>query len=400
MTKRRTTKRHPRRPEGHVYRRGQVWWFKWVGSDRRTYYRSSSSADRALAEQMLREELQRKGRGQVASVDPRSCLVDDLLEMLLARSRTEARKSTGRTELSCRHLLRLFKGVPAIRVSGADITRYADLRLKEGAAPATVNRELAALRAAYRLARRNELLPSMPHVALLPERNVRSGYATAQQVEAICRHLGDAEADAVRFMFITGWRSKSEVLSLTWAHVDWAAAFVRLTPGTTKNDEGRAFPLTMELRAVIDRRLEATRRCERAQGQIIAPIFHRGGRPIRGMRRSWRSACRKAGVPGLILHDLRRSAVRNLERAGISRSVAMKMTGHKTESIYRRYAIVAESDLTEAGARLSAQLAGTLQVSGNRRTSTVSHRQSELFTSAIGGGCQARGISRRSGPVR
>jgi len=73
------------------------------------------------------------------------------------------------------------------------------------------------------------------------------------------------------------------------------------------------------------------------------------------MRRSWASACRKAGVPGLILHDLRRSAVRNLERAGISRSVAMKLTGHKTEAVYRRYAIVSEADQA-AGVKLLAAL--------------------------------------------
>ena len=72
------------------------------------------------------------------------------------------------------------------------------------------------------------------------------------------------------------------------------------------------------------------------------------------MRRSWKTACTDSGVPGRLLHDLRRSAVRNLERAGVSRSVAMKMTGHKTESVYRRYAIVSESDLREAAAKLAA----------------------------------------------
>jgi integrase len=68
----------------------------------------------------------------------------------------------------------------------------------------------------------------------------------------------------------------------------------------------------------------------------------------------------KAGLPGLLFHDLRRSAVRNLERASVPRSVAMKLIGHKTESIYRRYAIVAEADLREAGVKLSA-LADSVQ---------------------------------------
>jgi hypothetical protein len=85
---------------------------------------------------MLRDELQRKVKGQAASVDPRRCLVDDLLETFLARYRTEGRRSVGRAELSCRHLLRVFAGVPAVRVTGADVTRYADLRVQEGAAAA------------------------------------------------------------------------------------------------------------------------------------------------------------------------------------------------------------------------------------------------------------------------
>ena len=131
---------------------------------------------------------------------------------------------------------------------------------------------------------------------------------------------------------------------------------MRLEPGTTKNREGRAFPLIPELRALLERRLEITRRCERAQGRIIPWVFHRSGRPIKSMARAWRTACRKAGVPGRVLHDFRRTAVRNLERASISRSVAMKMTGHKTESVYRQYAIVSEGDLREAGAKLSASV--------------------------------------------
>jgi hypothetical protein len=110
-----------------------------------------------------------------------------------------------------------------------------------------------------------------------------------------------------------------------------------------------AAAITPALRALLERRLEFTRPCERTQGRIIPWVFHRKGQPVKTMTKSWRTACKNAGVPGRLLHDLRRTAVRNLERATVSRSVAMKMTGHKTESVYRRYAIVSEGDLREAG---------------------------------------------------
>jgi integrase len=196
----------------------------------------------------------------------------------------------------------------------------------------------------------------MPRIRLLPENNARQGFADAKEVAAICRRLPRDLADVVQFMFITGWRSRSEVLPLAWAQVDFAGGFVRLEPGTTKNNEGRAFPLIPELRQLLERRRELTRRCERAQGSIIPYVFHRYGKRVRSIRKAWKTACRKAGVPWLLPHDLRRSAVRNLERAGVSRSVAMKLTGHKTEHVYRRYAIVAENDLREAGTKLSVTL--------------------------------------------
>ena len=164
---------------------------------------------------------------------------------------------------------------------------------------------------------------------------------------------GDAEADIAWFCYDTGWRNKSEAFPLKWAQGGWAGGFVRLEPGTTKNREGRAFPMTPALRAILERRLEFTRRCERTQARIIPWVFHRKGEPVKSMKKFWRTACEDAGVPGRLMHDLRRTAVRNLERAGVSRSVAMKMTGHKTESVYRRYAIVSEVDLREAGAKLA-----------------------------------------------
>jgi integrase len=89
-------------------------------------------------------------------------------------------------------------------------------------------------------------------------------------------------------------------------------------------------------------------------------VFHRNGRQIKSFRKAWANACEAAGVPGRIPHDLRRTAVRNLERAGVSRNVAMQLTGHKTESVYRRYAIVSESDLGAGLEKLGQLATGTI----------------------------------------
>ena len=132
------------------------------------------------------------------------------------------------------------------------------------------------------------------------------------------------------------------------------AGWLHLEPGETKNGEGRNFPLTPELCEVLEQQIERTRAVEQATGRIVPWLFHREGNPIRDFRGAWASACRRAGVPKRIPHDFRRTAVRNLERAGVPRSAAMAMVGHRTEAIYRRYAIADEAMLKEGAVKLAA----------------------------------------------
>lgn len=127
---------------------------------------------------------------------------------------------------------------------------------------------------------------------------------------------------------------------------------MRLDPGTTKNREGRSFPFTAALESLLKGQFEHKRL--RGEGTYVALVFHRRAKRIKNLRGAWVSACKAAGLPGRILHDFRRTAVRNLERAGVPRSTAMAMVGHKTESIYRRYAIVDAGALREAAARIDA----------------------------------------------
>ncbi len=125
-----------------------------------------------------------------------------------------------------------------------------------------------------------------------------------------------------------------------------------MNPGTTKNDDGRVFPFTQELRGLLVQQKEETEKLQRQKDMLIPWVFHREGKPIGDFRKSWETACKKAGVPGRIPHDFRRTAVRNLVRAGIPERVAMQMTGHKTRSVFERYNIVSEGDLDAAAKRL------------------------------------------------
>jgi integrase len=167
-------------------------------------------------------------------------------------------------------------------------------------------------------------------------------------------HLPEPLRPVITFAFLTGWRIRSEVLRLKWKDVDFRHGAVTLPPGSTKNRKGRVFPFTQELRAVLELQRECTRKIERKAGVVIPFVFHRNGSPIRDFYHAWRTACRKAGVPLRVPHDFRRTAVRNLVRAGIPERVAMQMTGHLTRSIFDRYHIVSEGDLQDAARRLDA----------------------------------------------
>lgn len=189
---------------------------------------------------------------------------------------------------------------------------------------------------------------------MLDEHNVRQGFYEEDEFQALRASLPDDLTAVFETAYITGWRMKSEILTRQKCHLDLKAGWLRLEPGETKNKKGRMFPLVPRLRAVLEWQLERTKRVEQATGQIIPWLFHRNGQPIKSFRRAYLTACKRAGLANRIPHDFRRTAIRNLERSGIPRSAAMAMVGHLTESVYRRYAIVDERMLNDAGTKLQA----------------------------------------------
>src|SRR5262252_6316325 len=123
---------------------------------------------------------------------------------------------------------------------------------------------------------------------------------------------------------------KSEIASLTWEDVD--GQVIRLRAENAKNGEARLIPLEGELAELISRR-QAARQIEIDGTVMISSlIFHRAGKPVGDFRKVWARASKKAGILRLF-HDLRRSACRNMVNAGVPQSLAMKISGHKTDSM-------------------------------------------------------------------
>src|SRR5439155_432204 len=138
-----------------------------------------------------------------------------------------------------------------------------------------------------------------------------------------------------------------------WSDVDREGRRITLRREHSKNGQPRVIPFVATLTEIIERRW-AAREYRAAAGPGISPrVFHRSGQPIRDFRGAWRTACTTAKMPGLLFHDLRRSAVRNLVAAGTDQAVAMRITGHKTVSVFQRYRIVSSPRHLERRERIS-----------------------------------------------
>ena len=342
-----------------------TWWVQNSVRGKR-FRESSGSSNRNMAIKLLKllkDRLGAAAQGRPFGPNVDRTRFEDLAEMLVEDYRANGRRSLERIEGALKDLRGFFGDHLALDITSDRITSYIKWRQDEGAAAATINRELAALRRAFRLAGRAGKIAMRSEVSMLRENNRRKGFFEPSQLEALVQNMPDYLKPVIRTAYVTGWRIKSEILTRQKHHVDLNAGRLRPEPGEGQNGEGRNFPLVQELREVLQRQLEETQAIERASGRIIPWLFHKNGNPIGSFRKAWSTSCKKAGLAGRIPHDFRRTAVRNLERAGVPRSAAMAMVGHRTESIYRRYAIADEGMLRESAAKLAARHASEKSVS-------------------------------------
>jgi integrase len=236
----------------------------------------------------------------------------------------------------------------AVAVTPDRIRKYIAARQAKGLSNATINRETEVLRRAYTLAGDERRLAEqfIPKVARLSEKgNVRQGFFERHELEQLFPHLPDPLDDMTRFAAICGWRL-GEILNLRWEWIDRAAREVRLPD--SKNGQGRVLPLDDEDWRLIEKRWAARVVRTTAGTELVSThVFHRNGRTLHRttFEHQWRRACKTAKLPGKIFHDLRRTAARDMVRAGAPESFVMKITGHQTTSMFRRYNIVATEDM-------------------------------------------------------
>lgn len=336
---------------GRIYRqKGRTVWQMKYYRNGKAIMESSGTDDKTKAKKILRNRETDIDRGLPMSSAVGKLRFEEGARDIETDYVTNGRRSLGHVQRRIKlHLAPMFGGRRLSMITTADVRLFVAQRLEAGAAHAEINRELAVLKRMFTIAVQGGKLLHRPHIPMLKEDNTRTGFFEPEQFAAVYARLPEDLQPAMQFAYLTGWRVRSEILPLEWRQVDFSSGTIRLDPGTTKNDDGRVFPFDVfpELLALL--KLQ-----ERRRVQLSPYVFHREGKPIRDFRDAWQAACDGAGWPTLIPHDFRRTAVRNLVRAGVPEKTAMMLTGHKTRSVFDRYDIVNEADLRVAVSRLAA----------------------------------------------
>lgn len=333
---------------GMIYKRGNIYWIKYYRGGR-SFFESAKSNKKGDAQRLLAKREGEKAEGKNPGVIYDKIRFNDLTDALLIDYKVNNRKSLWRAEISVKHLTGFFDGTRAPEINKSLIDKYIAQRQEEGAKNATINRELAALKRALTLGHQSGKVGIMPYVSKLKENNVRTGFFEYSEYIELLDNLPPFLQGVLTIGYKYGLR-KSEIMGLTWDQVNLKDRILRLEPGETKNEEAREVWLDDEALRLFEKQKAASKEA----GVILPWIFLNKDRtgPIKDIRVSWKVACVKGNISGRLFHDLRRTAVRNMVRSGIPEKVAMRISGHKTRSVFDRYNIVNGADLKEASIKI------------------------------------------------
>lgn len=390
-------KQRRRRGTGGIYKQkkklngswveGPFWWVSYHAQGVQ-HRESCGSTDRTVAEKLLSRRLAEAAGGKRVIL-PRAekLTLGELLDDLEVDYRHKGNRST--IDRTRRYLTGFFgEGKKVLAITRAEIQKYIAARKAvlvhyEGKerplSNASVNRELACLQRAFLVAVENRKLghDHLPgKIPMLPEAEPRQGFVEPRDFERLHAALPRYLRLPIRFLYATGWR-KDAMRTREWERdcelrrAESGAiigGILFLDRGHSKNKEPWSLPISGEL-------LEIIRAADEQRDAATPLIFHHNGSRIGDFNKAWKSACKAAGMPGLLVHDLRRSRIRNLIRSGVSETVAMRVSGHKTRSVFQRYNITAHEDLEDALIRSQAYDAAKLQARERKPAQVIAIKQ-------------------------
>ena len=335
-----------KRGSGTIYRRGRIWWIQYFVNGL-PVRESSGFTEKKDAENLLKQRI-----GEIAAgrrvVGPEKATIDDLFDLVVADVKLRKLRDVAHIEWRyAANIKPLLGSLLTSRFTTAQARHYIEKRQQAGASNATINRELAIVRRGFKLGAQEDppLVYRQSAIPRLEEDNARQGFIERPQYEAL---LGELPGGLQAFFvcaYHTGAR-KGELRKIKWPQVDFESRMIRLEGRQTKGKRPRALPIYGDMENWLRKQLETA--------PLQNPFVFHGARgcPIDNHLPGWSEACERAGLPGLLPHDLRRSAVRNMKRAGVQDVVAMKISGHKTRSVFDRYNIVDETDISGAAEKL------------------------------------------------
>jgi integrase len=368
------------RSAGHdvEVRQSTIWTIQYQDASGRTQTESSKASDKKKAQHLLRLREGAAARRERIVVE--NLTVDDAAKLVVTDYEVNERKSLIDELGRIKHLLTFFSGMKLSQITTVTIKAYIKRRRSEERivsrertilnangtvtvvpevrrkpSNAQINRETTVLGRMFTLARQDDKIINRPHIPKLKEpAQPRKGFFEYGDFVKVRDHLDPDMRNIAEFEYVTGWRIDTEVLPLLWRQVDFAAGEVRIDdPRSTKNEEARVFPFTEDLRRILKAQRKLTEAVDSPYVFCHLAGVRAGKRfSYGGFYKAWKRAVRAAGV-ARVPHDFRRTAIRNLERDGVPRSVAMAMVGQKTEEVYRRYAIVDEAMIREAAVKMN-----------------------------------------------
>jgi integrase len=307
--------------------------------------------DEALA--MLRKRMADASTLDNYSDQPERVRMDQLFDLLVDDYKFKERKSTCDTGLRIdRHLRPFFGAMKAQAIGTGTRRQYVELRRRQHAAAATINKELAFVRRALRLGAQQDppLVVRVPHFEMLPVDNVRVGILEHDEYRALRDSLPPYARIALVIAYHTGAR-KGAIRKIRREWVDLEKGQITLAFRSTDNKRApRYLPIYGDMAAELDMWLTRIRNSD------CPFLIQNRGEPLFDFEKAWATACDAAGISGTLFHDLRRTAVTNMIEAGLSEKEAMEISGHKTRAVFDRYHIVSERRMKQNAEKLAAHL--------------------------------------------